>query len=399
MPGSIQHNASVPGAVPNPGSAAKAGPLAGIVAAVAVTAYAAAFLLSESQGLILALLVGGAVAAGLAVRVGAHRAVARSLAAHGRLGDGLAVGMVLALMVIFHDDHYALFLVATILLYVVAVLGLNVQLGFTGLINFSCASFFGIGGYTAAMLGGHTGVPPLVILACGGVTAAVVGSILLLPVLRTSGHYSALVTMAFALLFKVFMEVNDAFGGPQGVDVAPMRLFGWDFSSDVEIGSYTGSFYLPYVLLALALAVGAFVLVRRIERSWIGLSLDAVRVDEVAGACFGIDIRRWKITAFTAGNFLAGVSGALYAMMLAYISPANFTFADSLIFLSILLLGGIGSSWGVVLATAVVVVVPEKFQVIQEYRFIIYSSLVLLMILFRPMGLLPRKVRAYRRQA
>jgi ABC-type branched-subunit amino acid transport system permease subunit len=384
MPGSIQHNASVPGAVPNPGSAAKAGPLAGIVAAVAVTAYAAAFLLSESQGLILALLVGGAVAAGLAVRVGAHRAVARSLAAHGRLG---------------HDDHYALFLVATILLYVVAVLGLNVQLGFTGLINFSCASFFGIGGYTAAMLGGHTGVPPLVILACGGVTAAVVGSILLLPVLRTSGHYSALVTMAFALLFKVFMEVNDAFGGPQGVDVAPMRLFGWDFSSDVEIGSYTGSFYLPYVLLALALAVGAFVLVRRIERSWIGLSLDAVRVDEVAGACFGIDIRRWKITAFTAGNFLAGVSGALYAMMLAYISPANFTFADSLIFLSILLLGGIGSSWGVVLATAVVVVVPEKFQVIQEYRFIIYSSLVLLMILFRPMGLLPRKVRAYRRQA
>ncbi len=120
-----------------------------------------------------------------------------------------------------------------------------------------------------------------------------------------------------------------------------------------------------------------------------------MRGDEIASACFGVNIARWKITAFTAGNFLAGVAGAFYAMMLAYISPANFTFADSLLFLSILLLGGIGNNWGVLVATAFVVVLPEKFQVIQEYRYLIYSSVVLLMIIFRPAGLLPRRVRNY----
>ena len=93
------------------------------------------------------------------------------------------------------------------------------------------------------------------------------------------------------------------------------------------------------------------------------------------------------------GNVLMGMAGALYAMMLAYISPANFTFSDSLLFLSILLLGGMGNCWGVILATSIMVVLPEKLQFIQEYRYLLYSLLVLLMIVYRPMGLLPRRTR------
>lgn len=111
--------------------------------------------------------------------------------------------------------------------------------------------------------------------------------------------------------------------------------------------------------------------------------------------CSGISIARWKIWAFTAGNFICGIAGAYYAMMLAYISPANFAFSDSLLFLSILLLGGLGSRWGVILAAAFMVMLPEKFQVIQEYRYLIYSAIVLLMILYRPAGLLPRRPRTY----
>jgi ABC-type branched-subunit amino acid transport system permease subunit len=149
------------------------------------------------------------------------------------------------------------------------------------------------------------------------------------------------------------------------------------------------------VLLALALAAIAFALTRRLERSWIGLTLDAVRLDETAAACFGVHLARWKALSFTLGNFMAGVAGAVYALMLGFIAPSNFTFGDSLIMVSIVLLGGIGNPWGVVLASAIVVVLPEKLQLIQEYRFILYSTMVILVLLFRPEGLLPRRLRVY----
>jgi ABC-type branched-subunit amino acid transport system permease subunit len=318
-----------------------------------------------------------------------------SIAGNERLWDACMVGVMAALLWIFREDHYNLFLLGTIMAYSIAVLGLNVQLGYAGVINFSCASFFGIGSYTAAMLMTGAALAPVWALLLGGVAAALIGCVLLLPVLRTSGHYSALVTMAFALLLRVFLDVSEWFGGPQGITVSPFHVFGVDFSQNPVIGQDEFSFYLRYDLLFLLLLCLAFSFVRRVERSWIGLSMDAVRLDEVACACFGVNIRRWKITAFTMGNFLSGIAGALYAMMLAYISPANFTFADSLLFLSILLLGGIGNMWGVILASVFVVIIPEKFQIIQEYRYIIYSSLVLLMIVFRPVGLLPRKPRVY----
>jgi ABC-type branched-subunit amino acid transport system permease subunit len=123
--------------------------------------------------------------------------------------------------------------------------------------------------------------------------------------------------------------------------------------------------------------------------------MDAIRLDETASACFGIDLARWKITAFTVGNFLAGVAGALFGMMLGFIAPTNFTFADGLIMVSIILLGGIGNPWGVVTAAAIVIVLPEKLQIIQEYRFLLYALMVILILRFRPQGLLPRELRRY----
>jgi ABC-type branched-subunit amino acid transport system permease subunit len=319
----------------------------------------------------------------------------KSITDNERLWNLCMVLVMVALIFIFRADHYTLFLLGAIMTYSVAVLGLNVQLGYAGVVNFSSASFFGIGSYTAAMLMVDASIPPFLALILGGVAASVIGCILLLPVLRTSGHYAALVTMAFALLFRVFLDVNDWFGGPQGIPVPPLTILGLNFSKELVIGANEFSFYVKYDILCLILLCLSVSFVRRIERSWIGLAMDAVRSDEVSAACFGINIMRWKITAFTVGNFLSGLSGALFACMLSYISPANFTFADSLLFLSILLLGGIGNIWGVILATFFVVLIPEKFQVIQEYRYLIYSALVLMMIVFRPMGLLPRKTRIY----
>jgi ABC-type branched-subunit amino acid transport system permease subunit len=358
-------------------------------------AFSALFLKAESELAVIGLLVVGALAAFGMNRWSKASGLRHLFHSNERFMDGLALLGVLILTAIFCNDHYVLFLIGTILLYLIVCLGLNVQLGYAGVINFSGASFFGVGSYAAAVLMTHTGISPILVLVAGGVAAAVIGSILILPLLRTSGHYAALITIAFALLFKTFLEVNDALGGPQGLRVPSMHVGGWSFNNNIEIGAWEFSFYTPYVLLSLGLLALTFIMVRRLERSWVGLNMDAVRLDETASACFGLNIARWKITAFSAGNFFAGVSGGLYGMMLGYIAPSNFTFGDSLIYISIILLGGLGNAWGLALAASIVVVLPEKLQVIQEYRFLLYASLVIVMLMYRPEGLLPRNLRSY----
>ncbi len=370
--------------------------LPGLAGAAVVTVYMILLLAEESQAGIAFLLGIAVVAVMLAARFGALAAMRRSFeTAEGVMNLTVVVG-ILVLSAYFYEDHFVLLLVTTVIIYFIAALGLNVQFGYAGVLNFAGAAFFGVGCYTAAVLTKNTALPHLLVLFAGGLVAALIGSLLLLPVLRTRGHYAAVVTIAFALLFKTFLEVNDTLGGPQGLRVDGMTFLGWVFNDNIEIGEeFEASFYLHYVIVGLLLAMLAFTLVRRIERSWIGLNLDAIRLDETASACFGLNIARWKITAFTVGNFLAGTAGALYAMMVGFIAPTNFTFGDSLILVSIILLGGIGNPWGLALATAIVVLLPEKLQIIQEYRFLLYATMVIPILLFRPEGLLPRQLRVY----
>lgn len=310
------------------------------------------------------------------------------------LGVSCIVGTLL-LVVAFYDNHFALLLLCTVLLYSIAGFGLNIQFGYCGILNFAGAAFFGIGSYTAAVLTTHTGTPHLLVLVIGGIVSAALGSLLILPVLRTRGHYAALVTIAFGVLFKTFLEVNDVLGGPQGLRIPRMTIFGWELNENVMIGDIEISFYANYAILSLILCVTAFVLVRRLERSWIGMSMDMVRTDEIAASVFGVPIARMKIIAFTLGNFLVGIAGAVYGLLTSYVAPNNFTFADSLILVSMVLLGGIGNPWGILPAAAIILILPEKLQFIQEYRFLLYGILVIAILLFRPDGLLPRSIRSY----
>jgi ABC-type branched-subunit amino acid transport system permease subunit len=367
----------------------------GITALALATAYLIALLAVEKQALIIALLVAGIAVAVAAAWFRLLDGVSASFADHEDALGGCAIIAALVVAAFFHNNHFVLLLVITVLLYSVATLGLNVQFGYAGVLNFAGASFFGIGAYTSAVLNAYTPVPHLLVLLIGGLLAALIGSLLLLPVLRTRGHYAAVVTIAFALLFKTFLEVNDVLGGPQGMQVKGMNILGWSFNDNIKIGGISFSFYMNYFVVSLLLLIAAFVLVRRLERSWIGLNLDALRLDETAASCFGLDIARWQITAFLIGNFLIGIAGALFGMVGGFVAPNNYTFADSLILVSILLLGGIGNPWGLVVATVIVVVVPEKLQTIQEYRFLLYALMVIMVLLFRPEGLLPRPVRRY----
>lgn len=366
-----------------------------LVGMAGITLFAVLFLHAESQEEVLGLCIGMVVALFVLARVGWSARAAASFAAHSRSGQAAVLAGALIILVLFHDEHFPLLMLASVLLYIVVCLGLNLQFGYAGVVNFAGAAFFGIGCYTAAVLTEHTALPHLLVVLAGGIMAAVIGSLLILPVLRTYGHYAALVTIAFGILFRVFLEVNDALGGPQGMKLPGMEIFGWKLNDGLQFGDFEFSFYANYVLVALIMAAIAFLLVRRLERSWIGLNFDAVRLDETASAAFGIDVARWKITAFTLGNFLAGLAGSVYAMMTGFVAPNSFTFGDSLILVSIVILGGIGNPWGLTVAAAIVLILPEKLQFIQEYRLLLYAALVILILLFRPGGLMPRQVRSY----
>jgi ABC-type branched-subunit amino acid transport system permease subunit len=345
----------------------------------------------------IAALGAGAVAVLVAFRLtGATARIEAAARAQPRRAFALSLAVPAVAAGLLYDAHFALLMLATVALYVTVCLGLTLQFGHAGVVNFAGAAFFGIGCYATAVLGAHTPLPPLLIIPAAGVAAALLGSILILPMLRTRGHYAALITIAFGILFKTFLEVNDTLGGPQGLKVAPMTLFGWSFNDPIVLGAgVEASFYLAYAALSILLAAFSFVLVRRMERSWLGLSLDAVRLDETAAAVFGIAVARWKIFVFTLGNFLAGMAGSVYAMMTGFIAPNNFTFGDSLILVSIVILGGLGNAFGVLPAALLLLVLPEKLQVIQEYRFLLYALLVIGILLFRPQGLLPRPLRTY----
>src|SRR5436305_4352586 len=202
------------------GTSPNAGPrLPALVWATAATFYGILFLGAESERALGALLVIAAAAVVLGARFGLVERIRASIGGNERTFDIAAVAGVLAAACWFHEEHFIILMMTTAFLLMVAALGLTIQFGYAGVVNFAGAAFLGIGCYTAGVVTKYTSLPSLLTLPLGGLMAAIIGSILILPVLRTRGHYAALVTIAFGILFKVFLEVNDTLGGPQGIQV------------------------------------------------------------------------------------------------------------------------------------------------------------------------------------
>ncbi|SEG70516.1 ABC-type branched-chain amino acid transport system, permease component [Methylobacterium sp. 190mf] len=374
-----------------------AGALTRRVAAVATPALAFAGLAwllgAEREWEVLAALLCFLAALAALDRTRPGRAIAAACRSERGLANASAAAAALTLAWTFREEHYALLMLATVALHATACIGLNVQMAFGGIANFAAAAFFTIGAYAAAVLAGSTALPHVLVLAGGGLVTAALGLVMLLPVLRTRGHYVALVTMAFGLLLRNFLEVNDAFGGPQGMKIPGFAPFGLDFGAVASVAGHEVSFYLPYALTAGALFALALAAARALELSWVGIAMDAVRTDPIAASTFGLSPSRWKATAFLIGNAMIGVAGALYGMMNGFVNPNGAGFGESLTLLSIVVLGGLGNLWGTVVASAVLLALPEKLQPIQEYRLLIFAAVVIVILRFRPGGILPRPLR------
>lgn len=345
----------------------------------------------------------GATVGGIAILVVLARAFGRvrgwvTDAFRRHRGAALAGAGVLALALPFflRASPYWMFVATMALVYATIGQGLNLQIGTAGVINLAGAAFAGVGGYTVGLLTVRFGVWPGLAFLVGPVVAVVVGAILFVPILKTRGHYLALVTIAFGFVFNILMNNLEFTGGPQGIKNIPtLRLVGYAFTSAPTLLGVRLPAHANFYFAALAMAALVTWLAWRLQNSWVGLRFNTVRDDEIAARCSGVWVAREKLVAFSLGNVFIGLGGAFYAVMVGFVSPPDFDFGYSLVMLSIIILGGLDSIPGIVLGAALLIPLPERFRFLHDYRLLLYGLAIILMLLFRPRGLWPARVRRY----
>ena len=292
------------------------------------------------------------------------------------------LGMI-ALLVIFPllgFSSVTLRIAVMIMIYATLALGLNIPTGYTGQVSLGNSGFFSIGAYTSAVLVTTLGWSFFVTAPIAALFAGIAGLLLGLPSLRLSGSYLSIVTLGFAEIVKmVALNWQDVTQGPLGIKNIPRpSLFGIELSLQ-NYGAY-------YLILAIMLLVSLFCYL--IINSKIGRAFLAIKEDELAATMMGIKTVRYKVLAFTLSALISGLAGAFYAHFMRYIDPNSFTFDTSILILSIVILGGMGTLRGMYLGAALLVSFPELLRFLEDYRFVVYGLILVVMMRFRPQGLL-----------
>ncbi|MBI5446950.1 MAG: branched-chain amino acid ABC transporter permease [Deltaproteobacteria bacterium] len=308
-----------------------------------------------------------------------------------RLSAGIAVGL-FALVFPLLFSSYQVNILITALIYVVLGLGLNIVVGLAGLLDLGYVAFYAVGAYSYALLNKHFGLGFWGALPAGMGLAALFGILLGFPVLRLRGDYLAIVTLGFGEIIRLILENWNEFSyGPSGIANIPRpSLFG------VSLSLERATVYLYYLMLA-AVAFTIFV-VNRLKHSRLGRSWLALREDEIACQAMGIDRTRTKLAAFALGATWAGMGGVIFAAKTSFVNPASFTFLESAMVLSIVVLGGMGSNTGVILAALLLVLLPEYLRAFSDYRMLLFGAIMVVMMVFRPQGLVGSARRKYELQ-
>lgn len=309
----------------------------------------------------------------------------------------LSTVLILLLPFVFLQNAYVIHIFTLAFIYAIAVIGLNIQIGSTDIVNFAQGSFMGIGGYTSAILTVQYGFTFWGGLAMAIVVTGVLGFLLGLPTLKTREFHLSLVTIAFAYISYLLVLNMQWTGGPNGIAGIPKpELFGFSLSTVIMVGPFrfTGTFF--YYYLTILLLILSIVSARRLHHSWLGLGWNAIRDDEIAARSYGVNFNLIKLSTFLIGAIYAGVAGALYAHFIGFISPESMAFSLGLTMVGMVILGGMDNILGVVLGAILLIIIPEKFRAFQDFRLLFYGIVIILMLLFRPSGIIPKRLRRYK---
>lgn len=289
----------------------------------------------------------------------------------------------------FFSGMYQTNIMITALLYVMLALGLNIVIGLGGMLHLGYVAFYAVGAYSYALLNLHFGVSFWLAIPIGALLAMLFGIFVALPVIRLRGDYLAIVTLAFGEIVRIVLENwNDFSFGPSGIANIPRPdLFGIDFSLQ-------GITVVLYFVVLLMVLFTIFVVIR-LEDSRLGRSWIAMREDEIASKAMGINITKAKVTAFALGAFWAGMAGVVFAAKTTFINPASFTVWESIIILSMVVLGGMGSIPGVTLGALILILLPEYLRAFSEYRMLIFGICLVLMMVFKSEGMIPALRKRY----
>ena len=315
----------------------------------------------------------------------------------------IIIGLIVAALIWpFFGSRGAVDIATLILIYVLLGLGLNIVVGLAGLLDLGYVGFYAVGAYTYALLSHYLGWGFWICLPLAGMAAATFGFLLGFPVLRLRGDYLAIVTLGFGEIIRLFLRnLTDITGGPNGISSIPKpTFFGLTFDRSAAEGmqtfhEYFGIDYNPVskvvflYLVALLLALAALFVINRLLRMPIGRAWEALREDEIACRALGLNPTIIKLSAFTLGAAFAGFAGSFFAARQGLVTPESFTFIESAIILAIVVLGGMGSQLGVILAAIVMILLPEMMREFSEYRMLMFGAMMVLMMIWRPQGLLP----------
>jgi branched-chain amino acid transport system permease protein len=306
----------------------------------------------------------------------------------------------------------------TVTIYCLVALGLNIVVGYAGLLDLGYVGFYAIGAYTAAILTSFHASWPLLLAIPVAVAATMVSGVLLgAPTLRVRGDYLAIVTLGFGEIIRltaVNIEwLGDARGisgiaRPPSIELFEIPHLFWDGAAPLIDNNDTTTFLvfgvldqIPYYWLGLTVVIVMLFADKLIKDSRVGRAWEATREDEDAAELMGVPTFRFKLLAFSTGAFVGGLAGALYASRQSFINPQSFLLLFSILFLAAVVVGGQGNRWGVIVGAIVVAYLPERFREFAEFRVLVFGLALMLLAIFRPEGLLPprRTVRAKQAQS
>lgn len=311
----------------------------------------------------------------------------------------LAVGLVFPLF----GSRGAVDVATLALIYVILGLGLNIVVGYAGLLDLGYVGFYAVGGYTYALLNQCFGLTFWECLPIAACMSAAFGFVLGFPVLRLRGDYLAIVTLGFGEIIRLLLNnLTSLTGGPDGVSGIPKpTVFGIEMARSASVEGvktfhellgwdYSGEHMVIFLYLLALLLVGFTLFVTsRLIRMPMGRAWEALREDEIACRSLGLNPTRIKLSAFTLGAAFAGLGGAFFAARQGLVNPESFTFIESALILAVVVLGGMGSQLGVILAAILLTALPEVARGFAEYRMLIFGLVMVLMMMWRPQGLLP----------